>query len=930
MEFKDREEKKLQRKKSVLKRWTILLSIVAILSFIGLGAMITERLLKGTPGGGLEINTSKLEHKLAWLGAEIRDVDDTINQQLSLASTNGVLINDVEKDSPADKAGLERGDIILGFDGIPIKDSFQIQDEILKYKPGDSVKVVVDKANSGKRIVYLNLGVKPIDEKSTTDTNIKKVTGSSDTAAVPRLSTPWGISVAPLSEDSRREFNIPASEQGVIVMAVAKDSLAEMQGLQVGDVIGSINKVAIPNLQSFYLALKNKEGVLMDVYSSDDGKRFFATLPDEGDSPPQAVLVGITPADSAGGTVAIASDSIGLEGMVFSRFSSSPYFILYDIDKSEMAVIENPYASQVRGMGILVAQMLIQKDIDAVIVGGIGPQAFDAFYLAKVKVYGPVIASVREVIMNYQSGELSELKEANLGGYGYSSATTIPTGSSPWTEDSDNSEESGYKGQPQTIPPKGKTESETTLTAGGDPRVNRTDVCICTNCGTEVTHPANTSCSDMVCPICGARLMNPTPGSEESGPTDLQSQIPATEIPKQIRPIALLQKTANNLWAISSKPQDIPPLVGQPTVSSSNQLPYTSQVTTCVCPLDNTTVVHPVGIPCAALQCPICGGRMVSGTTLLMGGTQTTGIQTGASPMTKTGGKPDDVPPVQQVFYLIPVTSKPDSVPFLGQGQQVVYVPVAGGPTEGGPNTGGPTSGGPAIDGPSLGGGQSGSGAAQSGRSTECICPLDGTMVTHPIGIPCASLTCPICGSRLVNAQPGGTSGGAAASMFTTSSSTQVAQSEVIQVSTTSRRIAIPSIGRSLNSDMAPLFDKAPYFMMFGLGKYELIRNPYYRDARATGLEVAQYLVGEGTAIVICNNLSMTALRALKDLQVKVYSGFTGTIQQAIDIYADGRLKDSSTITGIVIEGSSEHEGGGGPPSSKDKRKEKDESSNVF
>jgi len=160
---------------------------------------------------------------------------------------------------------------------------------------------------------------------------------------------------------------------------------------------------------------------------------------------------------------------------------------------------------------------------------------------------------------------------------------------------------------------------------------------------------------------------------------------------------------------------------------------------------------------------------------------------------------------------------------------------------------------------------------------------------------------------------------------------TQTAQSKVVQVSTISKRIVVPAAGRSLNSDIAPLFDKAPYFMMFGLGKYEVVRNPYYRDARATGSEIAQYVVGEGGAIIICNNISMTALKTFKDLQVRVYSGFTGTVQQALDIYSDGRLKDSGTISGIVIDsGDSEHEGGG-PPSSKSKSrdKEKDETS-VF
>jgi len=1148
----EEKEEVLERKKRVLRRWTIALGIVAVLVFLGLAGMIVERLLTGAPGGGLEINVNKLEKKLAWLGSEIRNINDTISKELGLASTDGVLINNVTAGSPADKADLQRGDVILAFNGTQMNDSFQIQEQILKYEPGDRVKLLVDKADGGRRIIYVKLGSKPSNVAASQDGSIIKIANEATEAAIaPRLPTPWGISVSPLAQDLREQFSIPSSEQGIVIVTVVKNSLADAQGLEVGDVIESINKTPTPNLQSFYLALEKQEGILMDIYSPDDGKRFFATLPDEGDSPPQVALMSFDEAGPEKKRIIVASDSDDLDGTVFYRFSSSPYFILYDTNRNEMTIIKNPYAgtpqggnpAQVRGMGIILAQMMIRQDIDAVIVGGIGPQAFDAFYLAKVKVYGAVTGSVRDAIMNYQLGESNELTEANLGGYGYSSGAMIPTGGSPWAEDSEEEEKEGYQGQPQTIPPKGKPGSDTMLTAGSEARANRPDVCLCPNCGAEVTHPSSVSCSEMTCPICGSRLMTASPGSDSSGGPEIPMQLPATEIPTQVRPIALTagtfvssapttippstaQKVSNDLWAISSKPQDIPPMVGQQTAGVSTQTPTTSRVSTCYCPLCGTTVTHPIGIPCAALQCPTCGGRMVSGMGLLTGGNPmaaTGGMQ--------TGGKPEGVPPVQQAYYLVPVTSKPENVPLLGQGQQVVYIPVAGGPTQGGPNTGGPTSGGPAIDGPSMGGGQAGTGSPQSGRSTECICPMckttvthpigvpcvsltcpvcgsrlvnaepggasgiaavmtggspmaatggmqtggkqegvppvqqafylvpvsskpenipplgqgvqvvaatggmqtggkpegvppvqqafylvpvsskpenipplgqgvqvvalmpvaggptqggpntggptsggpaiDGsamgggqagtgaaqsgrstlcicpmckTTVTHPIGVPCASLTCPICGSRLVNAEPGGVSGGAAVMMtggspmaaaggMQTAGATQVAQSNVIQVSMVSRRVVVPSTGRSQNSDIAPLFDKAPYFMMFGLGKYEIVRNPYYRDNRAIGTEVAQFVVGEGGAVVICNNISMTALKAFKDLKVKVYSGFTGTVKQALDIYSDGRLKDSGTITGIVIEDSktSEHEGGGGPPSSKDKDKRKDrEESQVF
>jgi predicted Fe-Mo cluster-binding NifX family protein len=1078
-------EQVLEYKKRVLRRWAIAIGLLALATFGFLAMTIFDHFLKGAPDGGLEINYNKVDEKLAWLGSEIRDLDATISDALHLTSTNGVLVNNVTPGSPADQAGLARGDVILSINGTQITDSYQIQNRIRELDPGDTIRLVVDTASSGKRNIYVTLGSKP-DDTDTTDVNIKKVASASDATVDPVMSTPWGISVSPLTDEVREQFNIPATERGVVIVAVVQKGLADSQGLEVGDVIESINQMPTPNLQSLYLALQENENVLMDVYSPDDAKRFFVTLPDEGGSPPQVVLMSLGQEVTKTNRIIISSDSANLNGTVYYRFASAPYFILYDYNKSKATAIENPYAAQVRGMGITVAQMLIDYKIDAVVVGGIGPQAFDTFYLAKIKVYGPVTGSVRTAITNYQLERLPELKEANLGGYGNSSVATIPTGGSPWTEEenTDDEESDGLAGQPGTIPPMGKPLE---LTAQGDARASRPEICVCPNCGTEVTHPASTACADMVCPICGSKLTTASPGTDSITGTDTVAQLPASNIPMTLRPIALTagstvapttppsriaaMPTASNLWALSNQPENIPPT----STPVQQTAATTTQVSVCICPLDGTTVTHPIGIPCAALQCPVCGSRMVSDTSAAAGaitktagvptaGVLTAGVQTGGKPddvppvqqtfylvpvssqpdgvpplgqsaqsatqpqlvalvpvaggppadmgsaptgtgsaptgtgsaptdvggssqsarsttcicpvdgtmvthpvgipcsqlscpvcgsrmvnaapggdtaggLMQTGGKPDDVPPVQQIFYLVPVSSQPDGVPPLGQSsqsatqrQQVALVPTAGGPPEdmamGGAAGGGSSGTGTAVDGPAQGGGQAGSGAAQSGRSTLCICPMCGVTVTHPIGVPCSSLNCPVCGSRLVNETPGGASGDTTVSGVVPTAVTTIAgTSNIINVAGSSRKVVIPSTGRSLKSDIAQLLDDARYFLMFGLGTYDVVPNPYYRDKRVTGDEIAQFIVSEGGAVVICNNVSATALKALKDLRVKVYTGFVGTVQQALDIYNDGRLKDSSTA-GIILDDSDEDHGsggGGGPPASKSKSKEKEE-----
>jgi len=1139
----------LDRKKRIVRRWAIAVGIFALVGLWALGSAILDRVLKGTTDGGLEINYSKIDHKLAWIGSEIIDLNNSIAEQLGLSSNDGVLINDVTTGSPADIAGLERGDVILAINDTQTTNQLQIQEQMMILEPGDVVRLQVDKVDGGKKYVYVELGTKPSDDAKSSDGKVLKVAGTSPIA--PALPTPWGISVAPLTPDVREQFDIPGSEQGVAIVAVVRDSLADGAGLDVGNVIQSINQTPTTNLQSLQESLEGEEDVLMDVYSPAEDKRFYVTLPDEGDTPPAVVLMNFSESTTGGGRVAIPSDTANLDGNVFYRFAQAPYFLIYDFDQREVTIIQNPYAAQVRGTGIVVSQMLLNQKTDAVIVNAIGPQSYDTLYLAKVEIYQSGPSTMRAALANYEAGRLPELKEANLGGYGFSSGAALPTGGSPWTESDDDEEEGGYEGQPETIPPKGKPGSnDLTLTAKSDPRVNRPELCVCPNCGAEVEHPSNTSCSDMACPICGSQLMTASPGGESSGSTDAFANLPPTEIPTTVRPIAGTT-VANDLWQLSSKPDDIPPM-GTTVANITNTT--TSQVSVCVCPLDGTTVTHPIGIPCASLQCPVCGSRMISGNTLL------------------TGGKPDDIPPMMGVASAVTVSSKPNNVPLLGQsesgptmttagiptagmpvsgmpvsgmpvsgmptsgmpvaggptsggpdtggptsggpaidpssqggagsassarsttcicpmchaivthpigvpcsslqcpicGSRLVNaepggttggapiqatagmpvagiptagmpvagiptagMPIAGGPTTGGPDTGGPTSGGPAIDGPSLGGAQADMGGAQSGRSTTCTCPMCEAVVIHPIGVPCSALTCPICGSRLVNSEPGGTNGGTAmmataGAMPTAGGPTSggpntggptsggpaidpssqggqsgsrstlclcpmcsttvthpigvpcssltcpvcgsrlvnaepggtamataggvpvagmptagmpvagmpvagmptagitVSQSKVVQVSTISSSIVIPSIGSKPSSTIASLFDEARYFLMFGLGKYEAVRNPYYRDKRATGAEIIQFVVGKGGSVIICDNISMSALKAAKDLKVKVYSGLTGTVQQVLDIYADGRLKDTGSVSGIIDDDEEEHGGGGGPPSSKSKSKDKD------
>jgi len=146
-------EQVLEHKKRILRRWAVVIGFLALVAMGCLGMILLDRVLKGAPDGGLEINYNKVDEKLAWLGSEIRDLDTTISNALGLTSNDGVLVNNVTHGSPADRVGLERGDVILSVNGTKITDSFQIQDQLRRRDPGDTIKLVVDTADGGKRIL---------------------------------------------------------------------------------------------------------------------------------------------------------------------------------------------------------------------------------------------------------------------------------------------------------------------------------------------------------------------------------------------------------------------------------------------------------------------------------------------------------------------------------------------------------------------------------------------------------------------------------------------------------------------------------------------------------------------------------------------------------------------------------------------------------
>jgi len=190
----------------------------------------------------------------AFLGVEIISVSTVIAEQLDIRSKSGVLINRVIPDSPARKAGLQRGDFIIALSSSSIKDVDGFRQIMTELNPGDRVRIVFIR-DGQKDMAYAEL----VESPALLETVQAANSNESD----------WGVSLSPLRSALRRSLNIPSDIAGVVVLSVVPGGSADQAALMPGDVIMGIDKAPISDMDDFFgeISSNNDNIALLDVYS---------------------------------------------------------------------------------------------------------------------------------------------------------------------------------------------------------------------------------------------------------------------------------------------------------------------------------------------------------------------------------------------------------------------------------------------------------------------------------------------------------------------------------------------------------------------------------------------------------------------------------------------------------------------------------------
>ena len=195
-----------------------------------------------------------------YLGVMIQDITPALAKQFKLKDNSGALVGDVTADSPAEKAGLKSGDVIIDFDGKKVTDSRHLKLEVARVHPGESVPVKILRDGSTKTL-EVTVKEQPGSERLAKN---DKANGSDDNGTLN------GVTVADLDSRARQQFDLPENVKGVVVTDVAPDSPAAEAGLRPGDVIQEINRKPVKSAdEAVRLTEKTDEKVsLLRVWSN--------------------------------------------------------------------------------------------------------------------------------------------------------------------------------------------------------------------------------------------------------------------------------------------------------------------------------------------------------------------------------------------------------------------------------------------------------------------------------------------------------------------------------------------------------------------------------------------------------------------------------------------------------------------------------------
>lgn len=207
--------------------------------YMGIGLAIPSKMVQPI----IDQIVDKGSVKRAYLGIILQPIDKELSDALNMDKPEGILISDVVKGSPAEKAGLQQGDIIVEYNGNPVKNLNKFRNDIAMMSPGQSVKLKILRSNKKMNFAVV-LGCQNDGEVISAE-----------------LTQKLGIELENLTPEWANRLGYAADVNGVVISKVKPGSPAAMAGLRPSFLITGVavdwnNQKPVKNINDFDTALQ--------------------------------------------------------------------------------------------------------------------------------------------------------------------------------------------------------------------------------------------------------------------------------------------------------------------------------------------------------------------------------------------------------------------------------------------------------------------------------------------------------------------------------------------------------------------------------------------------------------------------------------------------------------------------------------------------
>ena len=221
-----------------------------------------------------QLRTGKISRGVIGVSISRDPITKDVAKELGLPNTNGAVVSSVAPNTPAARAGLQRGDVIVEYNGRPITESDSLVAMVVATKPGTTVPITIYRENQRKT---LSITPDELDLEAEANGGRSPRQNSPDREAP--TATDFGMQLEPITPEVSRQLDLPRGRGGAIVTDVDRGSIAGNAGILPNDVIVEVNRQPVATVSQVTRALQNATAgrpVFLVIWR--EGQEYFITM----------------------------------------------------------------------------------------------------------------------------------------------------------------------------------------------------------------------------------------------------------------------------------------------------------------------------------------------------------------------------------------------------------------------------------------------------------------------------------------------------------------------------------------------------------------------------------------------------------------------------------------------------------------------------